>query len=226
MGKERKKSSAMIVGATGLIGNNLLHQLLKDSSYDKVIAVVRTKIDLEHPKLLQYVLDFEQLEEVGVLLAADHVYCCLGTTIGKAGSKAAFRKVDYEYVLAFAQQCLANKCQIFTLVSSMGSDVNSSVFYSRTKGEIEKALSDLKFPKLIIVRPALLLGDRSEKRFGEDLFKKVSLAMPFLYFGPFKKYKPIHAEIVAQAMYKLSQKKEDHKVAIYENLELFEMAEF
>lgn len=197
--------TAMIIGANGLVGNELLQLLLKSDYYTTVVSVTRRALNLSHKKLLQLVIDYNRLYELKEIIGADDVYCCLGTTIKKAGSQEKFRTVDYEYPIKMAKLSLSNGSRQFLLVSSLGASVKSSVFYSRTKGEVEEEIKKMDYEGIHIFQPSLLLGDRSEKRTGEDLAKRIFNIIPFIFKGALKKYKPIEASKVAEVMYKVAQ---------------------
>ena len=180
---------ALLLGASGLIGGHCLALLLQDDTYDEVIVLLRKPLPQTHPKLTQHLVSFDRLAEHAAWLAADDVYCCLGTTIKKAGSQEAFRKVDFTYAYEAAQLAVANGAEQFLLVSSLGADANSSVFYSRVKGELELAVSALPFTAVSIFQPSLLLGERAEFRLGERLAEPFAKALSFLLLGPLKKYR-------------------------------------
>ncbi len=187
--------TALILGATGLIGRGLTNLLLADIRYSKIIVLVRKPMDFIHKNLLQITFDFNSPDNS--LLIADEVYCCLGTTINTAGSKAEFYKVDHDYVVKTAAITFSNGIKKYALVSSVGADKNSTVFYNKTKGETEEALSAIGFESLFIFRPSILLGKRNEKRLGEAVAKWLMVKLSFLV--P-KKYKAIEAVTVARAM--------------------------
>ncbi|PAQ16106.1 oxidoreductase [Bacillaceae bacterium SAOS 7] len=188
---------ALVAGATGLVGSELVQQLLATPEYEKVITIVRRSSGIVHDKLEEKVVNFDELTLDDPI---DHIYCCLGTTIKKAKTKEAFQKVDLDYPLMLAK--LAKKYQVsqFLVISSMGASVKSSFFYSRVKGELEQRLQALRLNGLHIFRPSLLLGERDEFRLGEATTEKLANVFPFLFTGPLKKYKPIHAKTVAYAM--------------------------
>lgn len=187
--------TAIILGAGGLVGNHLVKFLLADSRYGKVVVLLRKKIDLIHVKLQQHIFDFDNPDKN--LLVADEMFCCLGTTIKSAGSKAAFYKVDHDYVINIAEQGFLNGIKKFAIVSSMGANEKSGVFYNSTKGKTENDLKKIGFEQLIILRPSLLLGHRSEFRFGETVAKLLLVNLSFII--P-KKYRPIKGSQVAQAL--------------------------
>lgn len=193
--------TALVVGASGLIGKHLTQKLLASQYYNKVTIIVRKKLTIEHQKLEQFVMDFDKIDTSKII--ADDIFCCLGTTMKQAGSKEAFYKVDFTYPLNFAKAGLANGTKQFLIITAMGADEKSWIYYNRVKGEIEKALSDLRYPTLIILRPSMLAGEREHPRMGEKIGKVV---MDF--FAPLipDNYKVIAGEKVAQAMLELAQK--------------------
>ena len=193
--------TALIVGATGLTGTALTSQLLKENYYDKVKIVVRKPVALEHPRLEQIVCDFEHLPEDK--MTADDYFCCLGTTMKKAGSKAAFEKVDFEYPLKTAQIAKNNAAAQFIIITAIASDPNSKIYYSRVKGRIEEALKEMQFPNLVILRPSFLFGDRKELRIGEKL--GIALARLFEPLIP-RRYRGVEASRVAAAMSNMAKK--------------------
>jgi len=188
--------TALLAGSTGLIGNQLLHLLLEDPGYDKVIALSRKPLELTHQKLQNVVLEGDQLKQHNNLMAHD-VFCCLGTTIRQAKTKEAFRKIDYDYPLELAKTVHANGAKQFLLVSALGSDKNSKIFYNRVKGEVESAIAAVGFNSFHIFKPSLLVGPRKEQRSGEDAAKVFYKIFGFLI--P-KKYKGIESIKVARAM--------------------------
>lgn len=192
--------TALVIGATGLIGNLLTHRLVDSSFYSNVKVLVRKSLNWQHPRLQEVVFDFDHPN--GLLTQADDIFCCLGTTIKKAGSQEAFRKVDYQYPLDIARLSLASGASQFAIVTAMGAKADSSIFYNRVKGEVERDLAALNFPTLLIFRPSLLLGDRSESRLGERIGAGV-----MRLFAPLipARYKAIDASKVANAMLETTQ---------------------
>ncbi|WP_203362915.1 oxidoreductase [Bacillus sp. REN10] len=191
---------ALVAGATGLVGMKLVQQLLAAPEYEKVITLVRRASGMAHDKLEEQVVHFDSLNQLMLDGRVDHAFCCLGTTIKKAKTKEAFRVVDLDYPLRLAQLAKRHHASQFLVISSMGASVASPFFYSRVKGELEQRLQTLELNGLHLFRPSLLLGERSDFRFGEAAAEKFFQAFPFLFAGPMKKYKPIHAETVARAM--------------------------
>jgi uncharacterized protein YbjT (DUF2867 family) len=197
--------TALIAGASGLTGGYLLNLLLESPEYSTVIAYVRKSSGLTHPKLKEMLVDWETLQEP---VAAEDVFCCLGTTIKKAGSQEAFRRVDYDYPLQLAQLQFRGGSQQFLLVSAMGADAESSIFYSRVKGELENALQSIGYNSLHIFRPSFIAGPRKESRPGEKIGLAIFSLLAPLFIGPLKKYAPIQAEHIARAMLRTAQKNE------------------
>ncbi|PZR40065.1 MAG: oxidoreductase [Azospira oryzae] len=194
--------TALVAGATGLIGGQLLELLLADRYYDKVIAISRKPLELESSRLQNSVINFAQLESAATDLKADDVYCCLGTTIKQAGSQSAFRKVDYEYPAQLARITKQNGARQYLLVSALGADPSSGIFYNRVKGETEVAIHEVGFESVHIMRPSLLMGPRKEHRSGEEAAKVFYKYLGFLIPA---KYKGIESIKVARAMIALAK---------------------
>lgn len=186
----------MLVGATGLVGRECLRLLLADADVGHIAVLTRRPLSpqVHSPKLDTHVFDFDQLNEYDELFAVDSIICALGTTIRQAGSRTRFRTVDYEYPLAFARIGRRRGCSHFLVVSALGANRKSRIFYNRVKGELEEALREVGYPCLTIVRPSLLLGPRAELRVGEEVAKRVSR-----WLGPLvpRPYKPVEARAVA-----------------------------
>lgn len=185
---------ALVLGGSGLVGSHVIELLLADSRY-LVSALVRKPLAIQHERLIIIPFNFDNPDKR--LVTADEIFCCLGTTIKTAGSKASFYKVDYEYVLEIAQIAKSNGAKKIALISSMGANKNSFIYYNMVKGGIEAALTNLDFESLFILRPSLLLGRRLEFRLGETAGK---LLMNVFSFAIPKKYKAIQARQVAKAM--------------------------
>jgi uncharacterized protein YbjT (DUF2867 family) len=194
--------TALIIGATGLIGNLLTHQLVDSPIYEKVKVLVRKSLPWQHPRLQEIQFDFDHPN--GLVTQADDIFCCLGTTIKKAGSQEAFKKVDYQYPLDIARLGLANGATQFAIVTSMGADSTSTFFYNRVKGDVERDLAALNYPSLLIFRPSLLMGSRRQEdsRLAERVAERVmGLLNPLIP----DKYKGIQASKVANAMLTTAQ---------------------
>jgi uncharacterized protein YbjT (DUF2867 family) len=190
---------AVVAGATGLIGKYLLNVLLEDAFYDVIVALTRRPLSIDSPKVDQRLVDFDQLSAAD-LAGATHLFCCLGTTMKTAGSREAFRRVDYEYCERFARLGRGAGATRLMLVSSVGASPNASSFYLKTKGQTEEAVSALGFEALHIFRPGVLMGQRSEKRPGERFAAGVSRAFEFLMRGPLSKYRPMPAGVLSASM--------------------------
>lgn len=197
--------TAILIGATGLVGKRVLVHLLASPVYSKVIAVTRKPI-VSHPKLQNLVVDFDHLANALRQVRADDAFCCLGTTLKQAGSKASFHKVDYGYNMEFAHVMRQNGCTHFLLVSALGASARSLVFYSRVKGLLEDDLQALGFPHLSLFRPSLLLGPREENRLGENLAATLFPLLGPLLRGPLRTIQPIQGEQVAAAMVAVAEK--------------------
>lgn len=215
--------TALILGATGLTGGFLLTELIRSGAYTRIIVPARRHISINNPLLDQVVTDFNNLEAVKHRLKADDVYCCLGTTIAVAKTKEAFRFVDYELPLAFAKIALENGAKSFNLMSSIGANANTSNFYLKTKGEVERDIAALPFERVSIFRPGMLLGPRKESRQGESIAKVVMGGLGFMWKGPLKKYKPIESETVAKAMASIGVSNTGRGVGIFESAEIEEI---
>ena len=208
---------ALIAGSTGLIGGYCLQALCDSPNYSEVTAIVRKRILTTHRKLKVITSDFNNLQNELSNIQADDVYCCLGTTIKKAGSQEAFRKIDHTLVVTVAELMRKQGAEQFLVISSMGADSNSKVFYNRTKGEMEEAVKEIGYPCLRILRPSLLLGKREEFRFGEKIGVILTpLLKPFL-ISSLKKYAPIEAESVAHFMVKVATEQSISGVHVYES---------
>ena len=195
-----KSRTALLLGASGLVGGHCLRLLLEDEVYGKVRALVRRPLSVEHPKLEQQVIDFDQLDGAAALITGDDVFCCLGTTMKQARSRPAFRRVDFTYPHEIAKRALNNGAEQFLIISSLGARPRSRFYYSRVKGDIEQAIRALDYRSVQIFRPSLLLGDRHPSRLGERLGMSLGKALSLLMTGPLRKYRPIEAETVASAM--------------------------
>ncbi len=196
--------TALVLGATGLIGSLLTHRLVDSPIYSNIKVLVRKSLNWQHPRLQEVQFDFDHPN--GLLIQADDIFCCLGTTMKKAGSKEAFQKVDYQYSMDIARLGLANGAHQFAIVTAMGADTESSFFYNRVKGEVERDLTALNYPTLLVFRPSLLLGraalalgeTRLGERFAEEAMRLLSPLIP-------AKYKGIDGAKVANAMLTTAQ---------------------
>lgn len=203
--------SAMVLGATGLVGRTLVNMLLQDRRYNEVTCLVRKPLSSQmfydpHNRLKPVVIDFENLQDYQGYFSVNHVYCCLGTTLKKAGSKKAFRRVDFEYVHVAAQLTRGQRADSFVWISSVGADAKSSNFYLKVKGELENAIMRMpQLPNASAVRPSLLLGNRDEPRLLEDIAQKTAPIWQSIMKGPLKKYRPVAPIDVARNMMSLQK---------------------
>ena len=204
----------LLAGATGLVGSEILRGLVGDDDVVEVRALVRRPLDpaLGSPKMRELVADFDALDAHPEWFRVDQILCALGTTIRQAGSQRAFRRVDFDYPLELARLGRAQGARHFLLVSVVGADARSRVFYSRVKGELEDAVRRVGYPALTIARPSFLLGPRRERRLGEVVMKRVAQAFPAAW-------KPVHARQVAAALVRAAR--EEHAgVLILDNAAL------
>lgn len=193
--------TALIAGSSGLIGKQLIQKLIESDQYKLIYSISRKQSATADPKLKEIVTDFDHLSELKFDESVDDVFCTLGTTIKKAGSRQNFKKVDYRYIIDLANLTRQAGASKFIVVSSMGADPKSSIFYNQVKGMTENALKGVGFDHLIILRPSLLLGDRAEFRFGEKLS---SVFMKVFKFMIPDKYKAIEGAKVAACMVKMA----------------------
>lgn len=197
--------TAILFGASGLVGSQLLQQLLKDNRYNTIICYVRGPLNIYHPKLLEKEFDFLEMEGFNPTIASStDIFCCLGTTIKKAGTQEEFRKVDFELPVKIGKVAHAAGIENYIVISSIGANKNSRNFYLRTKGEMETAIFGIGIKNLHFVRPSLLMGERKEYRLGERLAQVLSPVMNVLLIGKLKKYRSISSLTVARAMLALA----------------------
>lgn len=206
--------TALIAGPTGLVGQYLLQRLVLDPAYSSVRALARRPLALQHPSLRLLQTDLADPSTLGASLQADDVFCCLGTTMRRAGSRAAFEDVDYRMVVDLARAARAAGAHQFIVVSAVGASTHSPAYYNRVKGRMEAAVSALGFSAVHIVRPSLLLGERTEQRPSEALAQKLSPYLSPLMAGPLMRYRPVAAEDVAEAMLQLALRGE-HGVHVH-----------
>jgi uncharacterized protein YbjT (DUF2867 family) len=193
--------TAIIAGATGLVGSQLLNNLLESNYYDNIIALVRKELPLQSAKLIQVIIDYNNIQLIADNLKGDDVFCCLGTTIKKAGSQDEFYKVDYQYCLNIAIETYKNGASNFYLISSLGANANSKIFYNSVKGKLENAIKNIGFNSFFIFRPSILLGNRNEFRLGEKIMQILMKSITKIMVGSMKKYAAIESKQVAKAMY-------------------------
>ena len=194
--------TAIVAGATGLIGRELIQKLILSDQYRLIYLISRRESGLIHPKIKEVLTGFDLIRQLNIAETIDDAFCTLGTTMKQAGSREQFKKVDYQYVLAFADFTKRLGVSKFLVISSMGADPKSGVFYNMVKGMTEEALKEMGFKNLVILRPSLLLGKRSESRFSEKIFGFIMKALNFLISD---NYTAIPGEKVAAFMVKMAR---------------------
>ncbi|HSN73351.1 MAG TPA: NAD-dependent epimerase/dehydratase family protein [Steroidobacteraceae bacterium] len=200
--------SALVAGGTGLVGSHLLEQLAGRPDYERIISLVRRRV-ASPARVESRIIDFAELERYELDAEVDDCFCALGTTMRTAGSKEAFRRVDFDAVVGFARLGLAHGAERFVLVSAVGADERSRNFYLRVKGEAEMAVAALGFRAVEILRPSLLLGDRAEQRPTEVLATRAARFVKPLLAGPLAAYRPVDAAVVATAMLRAAHRPGD-----------------
>jgi len=213
--------TALLFGASGLVGGHVLSQLISNNNYSKIKLFVRTSIDISDPKIKIIQTDFNNLENHREDIKGDDCFFCIGTTKQNSPDKNEYRRVELEVPKQIAQIAKSNSVNSFVFVSSGYADPKSSGDYLKFKGEVEEELKKLNFPKLGIMRPSFLLGDRKEKRIGEKIGIFVFKLLSPLFLGPLKKMKPIHSAIVAKGMIAIIQN--DSSQTIFESNEISEI---
>jgi uncharacterized protein YbjT (DUF2867 family) len=212
------KRTANVIGASGLVGKQLVSQLLNHPEFEKVRVFVRRKTGISHPKLEEKLIYFDRPETWKQLVQGDVLFSAMGTTIKTAKTKENQYRVDYTYQYEFAKTAGKNGVPTYVLVSSMGADPKSSVFYSRIKGELEEAVEKLNFKRILIFRPSILDGDRQEKRAGEAVGLVISRLITRLIL---KKYRPTPVDVLAAKMIH-SALDQTKGFRVVEGLEIFE----
>ena len=210
---------AIVIGGTGMVGLQLVKQLIEDEKYDEIISLVRRSSGINNPKLQEKIINFDEPESWSDLVTGDVLFSTLGTTIAQAKTKDAQFKVDYTYQFIVAETAAKNGVETYVLISSAGANSKSRVFYTNMKGKLEDAVRALSFKQITIIRPGQLAGNRVEKR------KSEKIALSIMYFinklGLLKRYKPIQAYQVAQAMINAAENKNS---GIYSLDKVFELA--
>ncbi len=202
-----EKKTALVLGATGLVGGHLVSGLVESTAFSRVKVLARRPVGelASHPKVSGHVVDFERPETYCDLAAADAVFCALGTTISQAGSREAFLKVDFTYCREVAAAAMDAGARHFLLVSAMGANAKSMFFYNRVKGRLEEALEKMGFASLSIFRPSILAGERAAKRRAEAV--GIALASAFSFAIP-ARWRPVDARLVARAMIRAAENPE------------------
>ncbi|MFA9370104.1 MAG: NAD(P)H-binding protein [Labilibaculum antarcticum] len=204
--------TAIILGASGLTGKLLLNRLLEDEAYVRVKIFTRRSLGLVHPKLKEFIGDLLSLEEFKKDFTGDEVFCCIGTTAKKTKDKVLYRKIDFGIPATAASLAKANGIKNFLVISALGANSESNIFYNKTKGEMEQAVLSQEIANTYILRPSLINGKRDEDRLGEKIGAIIMKVLgPFL-LGKWKIYRAIEAETIANALHALAQAKPDYKI--------------
>ena len=214
--------TAIIFGSSGLIGNELFKTILLNNSYSKIKIFVRTIPKVNNPKVEIIKTDFRNLEKYKDKINGDDCYFCIGTTKKDTPDKDEYRRIEYDLPIRIASIAKANSINSFFYVSSIGANPNASSNYLKNKGQVEEEIKNLNFPKLAIIRPSLLVGNRKTFRLGEIIFTPIMNTLTFFAFGSLKKYKPIKIENVVKAILYIS-KNESNKT-VFESDELEKIA--
>jgi uncharacterized protein YbjT (DUF2867 family) len=216
--------NVLLVGATGLVGKVLLYQLIENERIGIIHVLSRRPLTIKHHKVIVHETNFTDLTKDKEAFNVDAIFCCIGTTIAKAGSQDAFRKVDYDIPVLLSKLGHVTQVPSIHVVSAMGADKNASIFYNKVKGEMEESIMNSGITHVCIYRPSLILGNRNEFRMSELIAQKMLKPLRFLFAGPLAKYKPIEAKHVAKAMLNnfLLNKQ---GIEIIENDHIFKLAE-
>jgi uncharacterized protein YbjT (DUF2867 family) len=213
--------TAIVIGATGLVGSHLIDQLIKDERFHRIVVLTRRSLGNQHAKLIEHLVDFSNPKEWKHLVSGDVLFSNLGTTLKKAGSKGAQFTIDYTYQYITAKAAAENGVSNYVLVSAAYSSPDARVFYSRMKGELDRDVQKLSFQHISIIRPGFIDGDRKEQRLGEKLMLPV---LRFLYHIPgLKTLQPVHAATIATAMINAAFYHPD-RVNFYELRDVFRLA--
>jgi uncharacterized protein YbjT (DUF2867 family) len=216
---QNDQRNVLIAGASGLVGSALLEMLFAQITIGKVIVLARKSLPIAHPKLIIVEVDFDNPDSFSEIFKdIQIVFCCVGTTMKIAGSKEAFRKVDYAIPVNLARLASAAGVAKMIVISSLGADKNSSNFYLKTKGEMEDAVSTFPFRKIAFLRPSVLLGPRKENRIGEKMAQVFLRSISFMLVGRLKKYRPIESRMVAKAMLMISLSITNQRIYEYNDL--------
>ncbi len=205
--------TAIVLGATGLVGSKLLDNLLRDDGFSKVKVLSRRSTGVAHEKLEEIIVNFDQPEDWADKVIGDVLFCAFGTTLKKAGSKEAQYKIDYHYQYLVARLAAENGVLDCVLVSSPGANSDSKVFYTRMKGDLDRDVSKLGFDRFIIIQPSVLVGERPENRTGEKI--GIFLGKALLWIPGLRKYRPISGQNVAKAMIKAYRTEMPMPIVIY-----------
>ena len=207
-----KKKTAIIIGATGLTGDILLKKLLIDQRYDKIKIFTRKPLRLENKKVTEILCNLLELDNYKENFFGNEVFCCIGTTTKKTPDKELYKKIDYGIPVSAAKLCIDNGIKTFAVMSSMGANAKSSIFYNRTKGEMEQAVLELNIENTYILRPSMIGGNRNEFRIAEKIGSILMKVLNPIFIGTLRKYRIIDADIIANAMIELANNEVDEQI--------------
>jgi uncharacterized protein YbjT (DUF2867 family) len=210
---------AIVLGATGLTGNILLNKLLADTRYDKIKIFTRKPLRLENPKVTEILCDLLDADSYKENYYGDEVFCCIGTTTKKTPDKERYKKIDYGIPVNSAKLCIQNRIGTFLVISAMGADAKSSIFYNRTKGEMEESVLEQKIENTYILRPSMISGNRNEFRITEKIGIILMKLLNPLFIGSLRKYRLIDAEIIANAMIELANNIIDKQIILSDQIQ-------
>jgi len=219
------EQTAVVIGATGLTGNLVVEELLKENNFKTVRVLVRRNVNIVHPKLQQEIVNFNDINDYTKRFGdGDVIFCCVGTTQKKVkGDKILYKKIDHDIPVNAARIGISKGYKKFLVISSVGANENSSNFYLRLKGKTENALKEFPFFNLSIFQPSIINGQRNESRIGEIIAQTIMDILSFLFIGPLKKYRAIGANNIAKAMVQAS-KLQKRGVDYYRHDEIMELA--
>lgn len=203
------KKTAIIIGATGLTGESVLNRLLNDDRYNCIKVFGRNSTEKHHKKLQEYICDLMDTDTFAKDFEGDEVYCCIGTTAAKTPDKNQYRKIDYGIPVSIASLCKQKDIETLIIISAMGANAKSRIFYNRIKGEMENAVLNMKIKKTILVQPGLIEGKRKEKRPVEFILRKLFSILNLFLVGSFKKYSSINTAVIANAMINLANSSDE-----------------
>jgi len=214
------QKTAIILGATGLTGSLLLKRLINDDTYKTIKLFSRRKTNIQSSKIQEFIGDLLQLDQFKTDFIGDEVFCCIGTTKKKTQDKTDYVHIDVGIPEAAAKLAKANNISTFVIISAMGASTNSSIFYNHVKGKAEDVVLSQDIENTFILRPSLIVGDRKENRTGEAFGVMLMKILNPLMFGPFRKYKSINADIIANAMQNVVKTKKEKQVFLSDEIEI------
>ncbi len=213
------KKTAIILGATGLTGSHLLDLLIHSNDYEKIKVFTRRTTGKAHPKLQEIVCDILNLEKFADNFTADQVFCCIGTTKAKTPDKNLYHAIDYGIPLSAANLAEQNNIKTFSVISAIGANANSSIFYSRTKGEMEQSVLECNIPNILIYRPSIIFGQREDKRMAEKIGTYIIKTFQIFMIGKLKKYRAISGKDLAKALF-VGAKNKGHQIIFRDKFDL------